>query len=271
MSTSTVTATESRSLPEHIALRETLRQSWLMAGRAARKMRRNPEQFFDVTVQPLLFTPMFGYIFGGAISGGVRAYLPLLIPGLLVQTGITACMATGMTLRDDMQKGVFDRFRTLPMSRVAPLAGPALADTMRYGIATTLTVLVGLAMGYRPGGGLTGTVCGCLLIVVAAWSLGWAFTWLGTFMKTAQGLQGLGMMILFPLTFLSNAYVPVHTLPGWLQAFVKVNPMTHVVTACRDLMNTGQVTAEVGWAFLACLAVVAIFLPLAVAGYRKHT
>lgn len=261
------------SLPElhaHVSTGETLRQILLMAGRALRKMRRNPEQFFDVTLQPLLFTPMFGYIFGGAVAGGVSKYLPLLIPGILVQTALTTCMATGVTLREDMEKGVFDRFKSLPMSRVAPLAGPALADTLRYTIATTLTLLVGLAMGYRPGGGVLGVLAAGLLVIVAAWSLSWVFTFLGTIMKSAQGLQGISMMVLFPLTFLSNAYVPTSTLPGWLQGFVQVNPVSHIVSALRSLTNGGTVDGEVGWALLACAAVVAIFVPLAVRGYRRQ-
>lgn len=249
---------------------ETLRQTMLMAARALRKMRRNPEQFFDVTLQPLLFTPMFGYIFGGAVAGGVSKYLPLLIPGILVQTALTTCMATGVTLREDMEKGVFDRFKSLPMSRVAPLAGPAVADTVRYTIATTLTLAIGLAMGYRPGGGVLGVVGAGLLVIVAAWSLSWVFTFLGTIMKSAQGLQGISMMVLFPLTFLSNAFVPASTLPDWLEAFVNVNPVSHVVSAIRSLANDGAVTGEVGWALFACAAVVAIFLPLAVRGYRRQ-
>lgn len=252
------------------SLAGSFRQTLLMAGRALRKMRRNPEQFFDAAIQPLLFTPMFGYIFGGAISGSVAQYLPLLIPGILVQTGLTTCMATGVTLRDDMEKGVFDRFRSLPISRVAPLAGPAIADSLRYILATTLTILVGMAMGYRPGGGVIGVLAGGLLIVIAAWSLAWIFTFLGTIMKSAQGLQGVSMMILFPLTFLSNAYVPVDSLPGWLRAFVNVNPVSHVVKATRDLMNEGRFSGQVGWALLACAIVVAIFLPLSVRGYRRQ-
>jgi len=261
------------TLPElhaHVSPRETLRQILLMTGRALQKMRRNPEQFFDVTLQPLLFTPMFGYIFGGAVAGGVSKYLPMLIPGILVQTALTTCMATGVTLREDMEKGVFDRFKSLPMSRVAPLAGPAVADTVRYAIATTLTILVGLAMGYRPGGGVLGVVGAGLLVIIAAWSLSWVFTFLGTVMKSAQGLQGISMMVLFPLTFLSNAYVPTSTMPDWLQAFVKVNPISHVVSALRSLANDGTVNGEVGWALVACAAVVAIFVPLAVRGYRRQ-
>ena len=127
-----------------------------MAWRAIKKMRRNPEQFFDVTIQPLLFTAMFAYIFGGAISGSVADYLPIIIPGILAQTALTACMATGIQLREDMDKGVFDRFKSLPIARIAPLAGPVIADLLRYAIASTLTIATGIAMGYRPGGGVFG-------------------------------------------------------------------------------------------------------------------
>lgn len=256
-------------LPPRPTLRETVDQTLAMAWRATKKMRRNPEQFFDVTIQPLLFTAMFASIFGGAISGSVSAYLPLIIPGILAQTALTSCMAMGTQLREDMDKGVFDRFRSLPIARIAPLAGPALADVIRYVVAATLTILVGIAMGYRPGGGVLGTLGGWLLTIIAAWSLAWIFTWLGTVARSAQAVQGISMMIMFPLTFLSNAFVPAESLPGWLEAFVKVNPVSHVVTACRDLINEGQVTAEVGWALLGCAAVVAIFAPLAVRSYSR--
>jgi len=262
----TPTATD---LPARPSVRDTVDQTLAMAWRATKKMRRNPEQFFDVTIQPLLFTAMFAYIFGGAISGSVSAYLPLIIPGILAQTALTSCMAMGTQLREDMDKGVFDRFRSLPIARIAPLAGPALADVIRYVIASSLTIGVGIAMGYRPGGGVLGTLGGWLLTIVAAWSLAWIFTWLGTIARSAQAVQGISMMIMFPLTFLSNAFVPAESLPGWLETFVKVNPVSHVVTACRDLINEGRLTAEVGWALLGCAAVVAVFAPLAVRSYAR--
>jgi daunorubicin/doxorubicin transport system permease protein len=142
----------------HVSVRETLSQTTTMAWRATKKMRRNPEQFFDVTIQPLLFTAMFAYIFGGAISGDVSAYLPILIPGMIAQTTLTACMATGVQLREDMEKGVFDRFKSLPIARIAPLAGPMVADLARYTIATTLTFTTGFLMGYRPDGGVLGVL-----------------------------------------------------------------------------------------------------------------
>jgi ABC-2 type transport system permease protein len=233
-------------------------------------MRRNPEQFFDVTIQPLLFTAMFAYIFGGAISGDVASYLPILIPGMIAQTTLTACMATGVQLREDMDKGVFDRFKSLPIARIAPLAGPMVADLVRYLVATTLTFGTGIAMGYRPAGGVPGVVAAILLSVVAGWSLAWVFTYVGTIARTAQSVQGISMMIMFPLTFLSNAFVPAETLPGWLQTFVTVNPVSHVVSAVRDLANDGAVTAQVGWALVGCVALVAVFAPLSVRSFRRH-
>lgn len=253
----------------HLELSDTISQTLTMAWRAVKKMRRNPEQFFDVTIQPLLFTAMFAFIFGGAISGDVQSYLPLLIPGILAQTALTACMATGVQLREDMEKGVFDRFKALPIARIAPLAGPMVADLVRYAIASTLTFAAGIAMGYRPGGGVGGVLGSILLVIIGSWSLAWAFTFVGTIARSAQAVQGISMMIMFPLTFLSNAFVPVETLPGWLQWFVNLNPVSHIVSAARDLANTGTVTVEVAFALLGFAVVIAIFAPLSVWSYKR--
>jgi daunorubicin/doxorubicin transport system permease protein len=249
---------------------EIVGQTLIMAWRALKKMRRNPEQFFDVTIQPLLFTAMFAYVFGGAISGNVKAYLPLMIPGIVAQTVLTTCMSTGVVLREDMEKGVFDRFKSLPMARIAPLAGPMVADVVRYLIAAGLTFVTGLAIGYRPGGGVLGVLGAIVLSIFTGWSLAWIFTWFGTIASSARMVQGLSMLILFPLTFLSNAFVPAQTLPGWLQAFVKANPVSHLVSATRDLANHATITSEVGWTVLACLAVMLVFAPLSMLGYRRH-
>ena len=251
-------------------LAETVVQTLSMAWRALKKMRRNPEQFFDVTVQPLLFTAMFAYIFGGAIAGNVHSYLPLLIPGILAQTVLTTCMSTGVQLREDMEKGVFDRFKSLPIARIAPLAGPMVADIVRYLIAATLTFAMGIAIGYRPGGGVLGVLGAILLAIFTGWSIAWIFTFIGTIARTARSVQGFSMMILFPLTFLSNAFVPVSTLPGPLAAFVKVNPVSHLVSATRDLANNAVISGEVGWTLVACVAVIVIFAPLSVRSYRRH-
>ena len=258
------------SWPAHPTLAETLGQTLALAWRATMKMRRNFEQMFDVTIQPLLFTAMFAYIFGGAISGDVDAYLPLIITGLIGQTVLTACIATGVQLREDMDKGVFDRFKSLPIARIAPLAGPMLADMLRYLIASVLTFGIGMAMGYRPGGGVLGVAGAILLAVVAGWSLAWIFAWFGTVGRSAQGVQGISMMVMFPLTFLSNAFVPTQTMPGWLQAFADANPVSLVITAIRDLANDGALTAHVGWAVLGLSVVVAVFAPLTVRSYSRR-
>ncbi|GAA3709120.1 ABC transporter permease [Nonomuraea antimicrobica] len=254
----------------HVSVGETLAQTLTMAWRALMKMRRNPEQFFDVALQPILFTAMFAYIFGGAVTGDVNSYLPLIIPGILAQTVLTTCMATGTQLREDMEKGVFDRFKSLPIARIAPLAGPMVADLLRYTIAATLTFGSGLLMGYRPGGGVFGVLAAILLAIFTGWSLAWVFTWVGTIARSAQAVQGISMMILFPLTFLSNAFVPVETLPGWLAAFVRVNPVSHLVTAARDLANSAVLSGAVAWTLVAGVVVIAIFAPLSVRSYRRH-
>jgi ABC-2 type transport system permease protein len=249
---------------------ETVSQTLSMAWRALKKMRRNPEQFFDVTLQPLLFTAMFAYIFGGAIAGHVSNYLPLLIPGIVAQTVLTTCMSTGVQLREDMDKGVFDRFKSMPIARIAPLAGPMVADLVRYLIAAGLTFVMGVIIGYRPGGGVPGVLGAILLAVFTGWAIAWIFTFIGTIARSARSVQGISILFLFPLTFLSNAFVPVKTLPGPLAAFVKVNPVSHLVSAARDLANNGTITAEVGWTLLAGVAVVAIFAPLSVRSYKRH-
>ncbi len=260
-----VARTRPRSSPA-----ETVAQTFSMAGRAVKKMRRNPEQFFDVTIQPLLFTAMFAYVFGGAISGNVQDYLPLMIPGIVAQTVLTTCMATGVQLREDMDKGVFDRFKSLPIARIAPLAGPMVADMVRYLIAASLTFATGMVMGYRPQGGVLGVLAAILLAIFTGWAMAWIFTFIGTIARSARSVQGISMMILFPLTFLSNAFVPVDTLPSWLQTFVNANPVSHLVSATRDLANDGAITREVGWTLLAGLIVIAIFAPLSVKSYKRH-
>jgi ABC-2 type transport system permease protein len=256
-------------LSTHVGLRETVTQTLTLAWRAVLKMRRNFEQLFDVTLQPLLFTAMFVGIFGGAVYGSVSDSLPMMIPGMIGQTVLTACVATGVQLREDMDKGVFDRFKVLPIARIAPLAGPMVADLLRYLIASVLTFATGMALGYRPGGGVFGVVAAVVLAMIAGWSLAWIFAWFGTIGRTAQGVQGISLMVMFPLTFLSNAFVPTSTMPGWLQAFANINPVSHVITAMRQLANSGQVTADVGWALLGFAVVVAIFAPLSVKTFTR--
>ncbi|KQV70021.1 ABC transporter [Nocardioides sp. Root122] len=265
----TVTDPADVVIPPRVSLADTLSQTLTLAWRATMKMRRSMEVMFDVTIQPLIFTGMFAYIFGGAISGDVGSYLPLIIPGLIGQTVLTACVATGVQLRTDMDTGVFDRFKVLPIARIAPLAGPMVADLLRYFIASGLTFAVGIAIGYRPGGGVLGVAGAILLAMLAGWSLAWIFTLFGIVGRNAQAVQGISLLVMFPLTFLSNAFVPTDTMPGPLRAFAEVNPVSLVITAIRDLANDGALTGNVGWALLGCAVVIAIFAPLSVRAFNR--
>ncbi|GAC70449.1 ABC transporter permease [Gordonia soli] len=251
-----------------ISLVETITQSFSMAYRGVLKIRHNPEQLFDVTIQPIIFTLMFTYIFGGAISGNVAAYLPVIIPGILVQTVVMTSIVTGTQLREDMDKGVFDRFRSLPIARISPLAGALLADVIRYLIATVLTVLMGVIMGWRPD--LFGVVASALLVMVCSFAVSWIFALMGCLMSKASAVQGISMLIMFPLTFMSNAFVPVDTMPGWLQGFVKVNPVSHLVTAVRELTASGHAGIHVVWALLGAAVITIVFAPLAVRAYMRN-
>jgi len=252
-----------------VSLTEAVRQSLSMAYRGVLKIRHNPEQLFDVTLQPIIFTLMFTYIFGGAISGNVHDYLPVIIPGILVQTVITTSIVTGTQLREDMDKGVFDRFRSLPIARISPLAGALLADMIRYLIATTLTIVMGIIMGWRPD--FWGTIAAAVLVIVCSFAISWIFALMGCVMSKASAVQGISMLILFPLTFMSNAFVPVDTMPGWLQTFVNINPISHIVTAVRELTATGHAGMHVVWALVGAAVITAVFAPLAVRAYMRNT
>jgi ABC-2 type transport system permease protein len=257
-------------LRNHVGIVQTVQNTLSMAWRGLLKVRRTPEQLIDVTVQPIVFTLMFTYIFGGAIAGSAADYLPFLLPGILAQTVITTSVVTGVQLREDMDKGVFDRFRSLPIARVAPLSGALLADTLRYAIATTLTFATGYLMGYRPEGGLGGVVLAGLLVIVASWALSWIFAFFGVIARSAASVQGISFLILFPLTFLSNAYVPTDTLPGPLQWFATINPVSHLVSAARALTMGTDAGADLVATLIGAAVVVAVFAPLTVRAYMRR-
>jgi ABC-2 type transport system permease protein len=256
---------------DRVGLADTVSQTMTLAWRATMKMRRSMEVMFDVTIQPLIFTGMFAYIFGGAISGDVQSYLPLIIPGLIGQTVLTACVATGVQLRTDMDTGVFDRFRVLPISRIAPLAGPMVADLLRYFIASVLTFAVGIAIGYRPGGGLPGVAGAVLLAMLAGWSLAWIFTLFGILGRNAQGVQAISLLVMFPLTFLSNAFVEPETLPSVLEAFVNVNPISIMTNAARGLMGGDVDGSDVAISLGVAAGLTAVFMPLTSHLYRTRS
>ncbi|WP_214630156.1 ABC transporter permease [Paenibacillus agaridevorans] len=271
MNHSTTGTSVNGKLRNYTGLGQTIRNSLTMAYRGLLKIKRTPEQLFDVTLQPIIFTLMFTYIFGGAISGDVQSYLPVIIPGILVQTVITTSLVTGVQLREDMDKGVFDRFKSLPIARIAPLAGALLADTVRYTIATTLTFAMGYIMGYRPEAGFGTVALASVLVIFCAWAISWIFAFFGVIARTASSVQGISMLALFPLTFLSNAFVPVETMPKWLQWFVNANPVSHLISAVRELTQAGTVGQHLFISLAGAAVIVIVFAPLTVRAYMRKT
>ena len=248
---------------------QATRQSLTMAYRGLIKIRRTPEQLIDVTLQPILFTLMFTYLFGGAIAGNVGLYLPTIIPGILVQSILTGSIAIGVNLKEDMDKGVFDRFRSLPIARIAPLAGALVADAIRYIIVTVITFGTGYCMGFRPAAGFGAVIVASLLVIFFAWCSSWIFAYFGVISKSASGVQGKSMMVLFPLTFLSNAFVPVDTLPASLKTFAQYNPVSHLINAIRIMLQQGRSGTDLWLCLLGAAVILAIFIPLTVRAYTR--
>jgi ABC-2 type transport system permease protein len=234
------------------------------------KIKHVPEQLIDVTITPVLFTLMFTYLFGGAIAGSTGDYLQFILPGILVMSVLFTTVYSGVTLNTDMTKGVVDRFRSLPVPRPAPLLGAVLGDSVRYLIAGTVVVVLGVALGFRPDGGVGGVVAAVLLVVLFSFSLAWVWTWLGLILRASNAVTNVGFMALFPLTFLSNAFVEPDTLPGPLEAFVDVNPISHLITATRELMDGAASAGEVGLVIAVSAGLTAVFAPLTMHLYRSR-
>jgi ABC-2 type transport system permease protein len=232
--------------------------------RALLKIRRTPVQLFDVAVHPVVFTVMFTYLFGGAIGGSTGSYAGYLVPGILVMTLLVTTGTTGAALSTDIASGVFDRFRTLSIRPAAPLIGALLGDAARYTLASSVVVGLGLALGFRPHGNVGGVAAAVLLAVAFSLSLSWAWTTLALLVRSPSAVLGVTQAVLYPLSFFSNVFVNPATLPGWLRAFVDANPVTHLVTATRDLMAGTTPGGQVGWILIACTILTAVFAPLSV-------
>jgi ABC-2 type transport system permease protein len=244
--------------------------SVVFAWRAMLKIRHVPMQLFDVTVFPIMFVLLFTYLFGGALADSPREYLQELLPGILVQTVVWITIYTGMGLNSDIHKGVFDRFRSLPIWRPSLLTGMLLADVARYAIATAIMLAIGLALGFRPDGGPAGVVGAVALLLLFSFALSWIWTVLGMKMQTPEAVMQASMTVMFPLTFASNVFVDPDTMPGWVQAFVNHNPVTHLTSAARGLMHGTPVGGEIGWVLLWSVALVAVFAPLTMRLYNAE-
>ncbi|MEV6932386.1 ABC transporter permease [Dactylosporangium sp. NPDC051485] len=247
-----------------------IRHSLELTRRSLIKTWRTPEALIDVTVQPGLFLIIFVYIFGGAVSGSTHSYLQFLMPGVLAQTIAMGAISIGVNLNTDIEKGIFDRFRSLPIPRSAPLIGAVFGDVVRYVLVSISTFAFAYAMGFRLGSDPLHAVAGCLLAVLFGLCLSWAPVFLGMIVRTSGAVQGIGFLTVLPLTFASNVFVGVGTLPGWMQGFVRNNPLTHLVEAMRGLfLGTPGYLPHVWWTLGWCAALVVVFMPLALAAYRR--
>jgi ABC-2 type transport system permease protein len=235
------------------------------------KVKHVPEQLIDVTLTPILFTLMFTYIFGGAIAGSTGEYLQFILPGILVMSVVFTTVYSGVTLNTDVTKGVTDRFRSLPISRSAPLVGAVLGDSVRYLLAATIVVVVGLILGFRPEAGAGGVLAAMLLVVVFSCGLAWVMTTVGMLLRAPNAVMNAGFMALFPITFLSNVFVEPETLPSGLKAFVDANPISHLVTASRGLMEGNADAGEIAFSLGTAALLTAVFAPLTVRLYRNRS
>lgn len=264
--------------PDKIILAQTVKprplNAWgsaiTLGWRALLKIKHVPFQLFDVTVFPLMMTLMFTYLFGGALAGSPEEYIQYLLPGILVQTILFITVYTGVGLNTDISKGIYDRFRSMPIWPSAPVFGALMGDILRYSIAAVMVIGLGFVLGFRPQGGIAGVVLAVLLVQIFASSLAWIWIIVGMLVKSPESVMTTSFLFLFPLTFASNVFVDPATMPGWLQAFVSVNPVTHLANASRGLMHGQPDISSMIWVLVATTIVTAIFAPIALRMYHRE-
>jgi ABC-2 type transport system permease protein len=241
-----------------------------LAWRALLKIKHVPFQLFDVTVTPIMFTLLFTYIFGGALAGSPREYIQYLLPGIVVQTIVFITVYTGVGLNTDIQKGLYDRFRSLPMWQPSPLLGALLGDLFRYSMATLLILIIGLILGFRPAGGVLGVVAAVALVLVFAVALSWLWIIIGMLVRTPESVMTTSFVFLMPLTFASDIFVGLQTMPGWLQTVVGHNPVTFLAGASRKLMHGEPASGDVLRVLASAGVIMLIAVPIAMRLYRKE-
>jgi ABC-2 type transport system permease protein len=276
------TATTSRAVPEAHRLDGLLapsgppRRAGALAAsvtfgwRAMLKIKHEPKQLTDVIAIPVVFTVLFTYIFGGAIGGTPGHYLTTLLPGTLIMAITAVTMYGGARLAQDVTTGVFDRFRSMSIWRGALVLGSLLGDVGRYLLGAAIVVILGVIIGYRPDGSAPGVIAAVTLAIAFGLSLSWLWAAAALLVRDPATVMSLGLAVLIPPTFASNIFVQPRTMPGWLQAFVNVNPISHVATAARDLMNnTTGAGGPVAWSLIATAAITLVFAPLTLHLYSK--
>jgi len=253
-----------------------LRDSWEMVKRNLIHIKRTPELLLDVTLSPIMFVLLFSFVFGGAIDVGSEggddaSYVNFLMAGIFVQTVAFAGIYTGVLLANDLQKGMIDRFRSLPMSQSSVLTGRTLTDLLRATLAIAIMWVVGMLVGFRPEGGILANAGAVGIMLLFGFALSWVGVAMGALVRTPEALQGVIFAAVFPLTFVSSAFVPTSTMPDWMRIFAENQPMTHVVNAVRDLTLGTDLYATELPSVLWSVGFLAVFFPLGLWLYKRRT
>jgi ABC transporter DrrB family efflux protein len=248
----------------------TVSDTMVLAKRSLLRIPRAPDLLLSFTVQPIMFVLLFVYVFGGAIATpGFDDYTDFLIPGIVAQTMSFGGFVTALGLAEDLRKGLIDRFRSLPMSRSAVLAGRTLADVATNMISLTIMIAVGLIVGFWFSSSPLEVVAGIGLMLLFGYAFSWIFAYCGLVASSGESAQAIGFIVIFPITFISSAFVPVDSMPSWLQPIAENNPFTTVVDAMRALWVDAPAGNDIWGAVLWCLGLIAVFAPLSVARYRR--
>ena len=267
----TIAQTESPTLAARVGPLAAVRHALTIAWRSLVQIRHNPMELGDLSLQPLMFVLLFAFVFGGAIAGSPKAYLQFGLAGIIAQNALFLTMNTGVALNADLTKGVFDRFRSLPIARSAPLAGRIAADVVRQVWSMAILLGVGMLLGFRVGTNPLGVLGAFALLVVFALAFSWIPVLVAMLVDEPEKVMMLGFVFVFPTTFASSAFVPLATMPGWMQAWAKASPATLLVDAVRGLLVGGRVAGPalgaLGWA----VAIAAVFAPLALRAFRRRT
>lgn len=266
-----MSAVSTAAAPAHrLGFGASLRHGLTLTRRSLLKIKANPEEVIGLTIQPIMFVALFVFIFGQALAGSWQEYRDFALPGIIVQTVVFATMGTGLSLNSDIEKGIFDRFRSLPIARSAPLVGAVLGDLVRYTLSVLVITVIGVAIGFRLES-LTGTLAAVALILVFAFALCWMSALVGLMARSVMGVQMFAMTLMFPLTFGSSIFVAADKMPSWLQPVIEVNPITHLTESVRGLIAGNFPAGDVVTTLVWSAVFFAVFFPLAVWRYKRRT
>lgn len=253
-----------------VGIAQALRQTRALAWRSILQIRRNPFELGDYSIQPIIFLVLFLYVFGGAIAGSTEDYLRFMLPGIIVMNMIFVTVYVGHGLNTDLTKGVFDRFRALPIARAAPLAGRITADLVKQAWSILLLLIVGFLLGFRMEAAWYGLIGMGALLLIFALAASWVMVLLGVLARDPEHVQLFGFTAMFPATFVSNIFVPAETMPGWLQVAVAINPVSLLADASRGLLLGGPVLAPAAGAMLWALGITLVFAPASLWALRRR-